>query len=273
MSAREPRPAAHRAARVGELEGVAVGDAEPLGGRRMHRGERLGLRRGELGHAAGLRAALVVLEQPPGHERELAVGRPRARRVAHRHGDEPGEPVGVREAVGEEAGRAGAAARERPVRGLAAVEHGVVDARSSRRCRPRTRVAAPRTRARGRCRTSPCSSRRRASSARIHSSSRTPAGGVIARRRRRTRPSRLVMVPSSSAHWVIGQHDVGEGRGLGEEEVADHEQVEPRRCPRARPRRSATTPRGWSRARAARARRPGARATAAARRRARRARG
>ena len=32
-----------------------------------------------------------------------------------------------------------------------------------------------------------------------------PAGGVRARRRRRTRPSRLVMVPSSSAHWVTGR--------------------------------------------------------------------
>ena len=46
------------------------------------------------------------------------------------------------------------------------------------------------------------------------------------RRRRRTRPSRLVIVPSSSAHCATGQHDVGQLGRLGEEEVADHQQVE-----------------------------------------------
>lgn len=34
---------------------------------------------------------------------------------------------------------------------------------------------------------------------------RTPSGGVIARRRSSTRPSRLVMVPVSSAHCVTGR--------------------------------------------------------------------
>ncbi len=35
-------------------------------------------------------------------------------------------------------------------------------------------------------------------------SDRTPAGAATARRRLMTRPSRLVIVPSSSAHWVEG---------------------------------------------------------------------
>ena len=47
-------------------------------------------------------------------------------------------------------------------------------------------------------------SRRRASSFMIHSSVLAPAGASSAWRRRMTRPSRDVMVPSSSAHWVTG---------------------------------------------------------------------
>lgn len=39
-----------------------------------------------------------------------------------------------------------------------------------------------------------------------------------ARRHRGTRPSGLVVVPSSSAHRVTGQHDVG---GLAGQEVRD----------------------------------------------------
>ena len=33
-------------------------------------------------------------------------------------------------------------------------------------------------------------------------------------------------MPSSSAHWAVGQHDVGELGGLGQEDVGDHQQVQ-----------------------------------------------
>ncbi len=51
-------------------------------------------------------------------------------------------------------------------------------------------------------------------------------GAASARRRRMTRPSRFVMVPSSSAHWAAGRTTSASSGGLGQEDVGDDQEVQ-----------------------------------------------
>ena len=191
----------------------------------------------------------------------MRVSSPRRRADARRaiagdDRDDPGATVGVAETVREQPRCAEGADRARPVHRGSGIQHRVVDARVVGDARPLTPGAARRTpRVR---RPSRCPARRAGARARprIHSSSRTPSGGVSARRRRMTRPSRFVIVPSSSAHWGTGRTTSARA-AVSERKKSDttSRSSRPSRLPHA-PTRSAPRRRRWIRARAAPAARP-----------------
>ena len=104
----------------------------------------------------------------------------------------------------------------------------LLEARVAHTRRAPARAGGPRSR-RSRRPASPQSRPiRLASSKMMARSSRAPAGGSTALRTRWTRRSLLVTVPSDSHHAAVaGKHDVGQLRGLREEQVLDDEEVEP----------------------------------------------
>ena len=106
---RSPRPSPRALA---DAHAVAVADAEARGGLRMQFRPHLGLRREQLGHPPGLRARLVVLEQPAGDQGQLARSRAPGRGPRARHGHEPGAAVLVPEPVEEQARRPGRPGRD-----------------------------------------------------------------------------------------------------------------------------------------------------------------
>ena len=153
--------------------------------------------------ATGLGAGLVVREHPAGHQPDRRVARAGRRPGRRRDGTIRARPSGWGSRRANSRGVRGPR-RGRPVQGLAGVEPVVGDARvvgatagagAGQLVEHRRRLGRPVTGL-------PSSAAR---SAKTSSSLRTSPGGSTARRRRRTRPSRPVMVPSSSAHWVTGR--------------------------------------------------------------------